>query len=75
MERLLLHLSLLWGLATTLPAATTINAANKYAYGANFGWMDWRGTTLILSLESAPESALINPFPNTSPKICKPESL
>ena len=24
-------------------AATTINAANKYSYGANLGWMDWRG--------------------------------
>src|ERR1035437_728763 len=26
-------------------AATTINTANKYAYGANLGWMDWRGDT------------------------------
>jgi hypothetical protein len=26
-------------------AATTINATNKYSYGANFGWMDWRGDT------------------------------
>jgi len=26
-------------------AATTIDAANKYAYGANIGWMDWRGDT------------------------------
>jgi hypothetical protein len=26
-----------------LQAATTINPANKFAYGANFGWMDWRG--------------------------------
>lgn len=24
-------------------AATTINNANRYAYGANIGWMDWRG--------------------------------
>lgn len=24
-------------------AATTIDAANKYAYGANLGWLDWRG--------------------------------
>jgi hypothetical protein len=24
-------------------AATTIDPANKYAYGANIGWMDWRG--------------------------------
>ena len=26
-------------------AATTINATNKFAYGANLGWMDWRGDT------------------------------
>lgn len=26
-------------------AATTINAVNKYSYGANFGWLDWRGDT------------------------------
>ena len=25
--------------------ASTIDAANKYAYGANLGWMDWRGDT------------------------------
>jgi len=25
--------------------ATTINAANRFAYGANIGWMDWRGNT------------------------------
>lgn len=24
-------------------AATTINPANKFAYGANIGWIDWRG--------------------------------
>lgn len=29
----------------SLPAATTIDAANHYAYGANIGWMDWRGDT------------------------------
>ena len=28
-----------------LHAATTIDAANRYAYGANLGWMDWRGDT------------------------------
>ncbi len=27
------------------PIATTIDAANKYAYAANFGWLDWRGNT------------------------------
>jgi hypothetical protein len=26
-------------------AATTINSANRFAYGANIGWMDWRGDT------------------------------
>ena len=26
-------------------AATTIDAANKYAYAANLGWVDWRGDT------------------------------
>jgi hypothetical protein len=25
--------------------ATTINVTNHYAYGANLGWMDWRGET------------------------------
>ena len=25
--------------------ATTINPANRFAYGANIGWMDWRGDT------------------------------
>src|SRR5271155_3147508 len=24
-------------------AATTIDPFNKYAYGANFGWLDWSG--------------------------------
>jgi hypothetical protein len=31
--------------ATTVQAATTINAVNKFAYGANMGWLDWRGDT------------------------------
>jgi len=26
-------------------AASTINPRNKFAYGANIGWMDWRGDT------------------------------
>ena len=26
-----------------MPAATTINAVNRFAYGANIGWIDWRG--------------------------------
>src|SRR5882757_3837098 len=40
-------LTLLW-LAAALAvgeAATTINTVNKFAYGANLGWMDWRGDT------------------------------
>ncbi len=28
-----------------LHAGTTIDAANRYAYGANLGWLDWRGDT------------------------------
>jgi len=34
-------------LQSAFPArtATTINATNKYSYGANIGWMDWRGDT------------------------------
>jgi hypothetical protein len=28
-----------------IKAATTINTVNKYAYGANLGWCDWRGDT------------------------------
>ena len=31
--------------ASSVIAAATINATNKYAYGANIGWMDWRGNT------------------------------
>jgi len=29
--------------SSLLRAATTIDAANHYAFGANFGWLDWRG--------------------------------
>ncbi len=31
--------------STAARAATTIDAVNKYAYGANIGWIDWRGDT------------------------------
>ncbi|MCI0366026.1 MAG: hypothetical protein L0219_19380, partial [Phycisphaerales bacterium] len=31
--------------ATVAMAATTINPVNKFSYGANIGWMDWRGDT------------------------------
>ena len=37
-----LSLLLLASLASAR-AATTIDALNRYAYGANFGWMDWTG--------------------------------
>jgi hypothetical protein len=30
---------------STALAATTIDPANNYAYGANVGWIDWRGDT------------------------------
>lgn len=26
-------------------SATTVNPSNKFAYGANIGWLDWRGDT------------------------------
>ncbi|HSU56450.1 MAG TPA: thrombospondin type 3 repeat-containing protein [Candidatus Dormibacteraeota bacterium] len=31
--------------AVSVHAATSINPTNKFAYGANIGWMDWRGNT------------------------------
>src|SRR5258706_13848630 len=30
---------------TTAPASTSINAVNKFTYGANVGWIDARGDT------------------------------
>jgi hypothetical protein len=30
---------------TLCRGATTINAVNRFSYGANVGWMDWRGDT------------------------------
>lgn len=36
---------LVLGLPVASQAVTTINAVNKYAYGANIGWMDFRGDT------------------------------
>ena len=29
--------------AFVVSAATTVGAANHYAYAANLGWVDWRG--------------------------------
>ena len=43
MNKNILILLTLIGLAGASPAATTINAVNKFSYGANIGWMDWRG--------------------------------
>ena len=45
MSRIFLALLVVGGLALPSPAATTVNATNKFAYGANIGWMDWRGDT------------------------------
>ena len=44
MKRFLV-LPLAWSLVLQGKAATTIDASNHYAYGANLGWMDWRGDT------------------------------
>ena len=39
MTLLLGSLTLSWAAAP----ATTINVSNNHSYGANLGWMDWRG--------------------------------
>lgn len=44
MKIILIFLALLVSLAPSR-AAATIDAANKFAYGANIGWMDWSGDT------------------------------
>ena len=38
-----IRFSLLLLIGGTAHAATTIDALNRYAYGANLGWMDWTG--------------------------------
>lgn len=45
MKNFWLVLSLCGLIAMTVNAATTINATNKFSYGANIGWVDWRGDT------------------------------
>lgn len=45
MKNFWLVLSLCGLIAVTVNAATTINATNKFSYGANIGWVDWRGDT------------------------------
>ena len=44
MKKSIIALIILGSLASSW-AATTINPANKFSYGANLGWMDWRGDT------------------------------
>ena len=39
----ILLIALLVGMAQTTEAATTINASDKYAYGANIGWINAQG--------------------------------
>jgi hypothetical protein len=43
MNVLRLTLTVWLGLAGVAGAATTINLSNRFAYGANIGWIDWRG--------------------------------
>jgi hypothetical protein len=43
MKRFWVILLVLSAGAFTGQGATTINAANHFSYGANIGWMDWRG--------------------------------
>lgn len=43
MKKKLLTLLAMLGLTAGSSAATTINAVNSFAYGANIGWIDWRG--------------------------------
>jgi len=42
-KTILLSLAVLLGGASYAAAATSINAVNRFSYGANIGWMDWRG--------------------------------
>jgi hypothetical protein len=39
----LIFLVLAAGVVSHAQSASTIDAANRYAYGANIGWLDWRG--------------------------------
>jgi hypothetical protein len=44
LKTLIIALGLLLA-APSAPAASTIDPVNHYAYGANLGWVDWRGDT------------------------------
>lgn len=43
MKRIILAIFAGVSFAATVHAATTINAINRFAYGANIGWVDWTG--------------------------------
>jgi hypothetical protein len=43
MKKLLLMALASLVFASALSAASTVNPVNRFAYGANIGWMDWRG--------------------------------
>jgi hypothetical protein len=43
-------LSLLLLVTWTAHAATTINPVNKFACGANLGWLDWRGADFVFGI-------------------------
>jgi hypothetical protein len=41
----ILALALVYSATLAAHGATSITSTNRYAYGANFGWIDWRGDT------------------------------
>lgn len=43
--KVILTAAICLGLMLESAFATTINATNRFAYGANLGWLDWRGDT------------------------------
>jgi len=45
MKRLFFTALMSGGVLCSASGATTINVVNKFSYGANIGWMDWRGDT------------------------------
>jgi hypothetical protein len=49
MKAFLTSLTLLASLAV-IHAATTIDAGNRDAYGANLGWLDWRGADFVFGI-------------------------
>jgi hypothetical protein len=43
MKTILWSVTFWLGLAGGVQSATTINAVNRFAYGANLGWINWQG--------------------------------